>query len=1051
MQPKSLAIGVFTSSTAGYYFGAMLAGIHQVARAAGVPLLIIQDELQHLQLPPYGAEHVAGWIVLHPTEADTPKLAALVATGVALVAVANPPVGIACSSVIADNRGDTQALVEHLIDHGHRRIACIDHGTDRWNLERHQGYADALHARGIAIDQTLIVDAKQISDTSGAGTQSFLWRHGEVAARQLIARGMPCTAVISGTDRSALALMHVLQAAGYRIPEDIAVVGFDDIADAQYAQPPLTTARTCFDALGRVAAEHLLAMLRTEQDVYPTRILVPSPMLRRRSCGCAGLAEIRSWGADAVAAAASWQTDLAEQLVTLVSYPLAPEPGTPPEQVWPGVETLVAAVDAVLQGQDSAAFDAGIEAAWHQAVTITENQELLNAALTLLEDVAEQRLATATAPTRPALTTLFRQLRMELLRARLGYEAAKNLSLTTSSATNQLISLNLLSSQAGESETLAWLRQTPATWGCLGLRAGGRPDDPETLTVAGVYQQQSAPEITIGSRHHAAAFPPFAALPLPAQQGHDLTILFPLRSGADDLGALVLCGFADEQLTLDVDTRLTLATLLSATLKRDVQALELAQARDAAEAANRAKSTFLASMSHELRTPLNGILGYAQILKREQLDAVAARGLSIIEQSGQHLLTLINDILDLAKIEAGRLQLNPAALQLPSFLEGIIAIIRGRAEAKQLRLSFEAPPNLPAWVQVDETRLRQVLLNLLGNAVKFTDRGSVTLRVSAEARPLSADQMEPATQPFCALRFEVVDSGIGIPPDRLERIFQPFEQAGEQWRQAEGSGLGLAISRQLVRLMGDDLHVASELGHGSTFWFQLVLPVEQAAPLAGPSHESMITGYRGRQRTVLIVDDILSNRAMLVDMLLPMGFMVLEAEHGRQALETVQQARPDLILMDRRMPILSGPEAVRQIRTLSDGARVPIVATSASVTDTDQILSQEAGYDAFLPKPIALPQLVAMLERYLQLEWEYAPAVVTAEEPEVLSLPPPEELASLLALAELGDILALQARTAQIQQRDPSLRPFVSKLERLAARFEVEQVEVILREHLARV
>jgi CheY-like chemotaxis protein len=199
----------------------------------------------------------------------------------------------------------------------------------------------------------------------------------------------------------------------------------------------------------------------------------------------------------------------------------------------------------------------------------------------------------------------------------------------------------------------------------------------------------------------------------------------------------------------------------------------------------------------------------------------------------------------------------------------------------------------------------------------------------------------------------------------------------------------------------------------------------------------------------MIVDDIPSNRAVLADMLLPMGFTVLEAEHGRQALEAVQRARPDLILMDRRMPVLSGPEAVRQIRKLSEGARVPIIATSASVSEADQLLSQEAGYDAFLPKPIALPQLVAMLGRYLQLEWEYAPDA--AEEPELLLPPPPEELAGLLELAELGDILALQMRTAELQQRDPSLRPFASKLERLAGRFEVEQLEQMLREYLARV
>jgi CheY-like chemotaxis protein len=251
--------------------------------------------------------------------------------------------------------------------------------------------------------------------------------------------------------------------------------------------------------------------------------------------------------------------------------------------------------------------------------------------------------------------------------------------------------------------------------------------------------------------------------------------------------------------------------------------------------------------------------------------------------------------------------------------------------------------------------------------------------------------------------------------------------------------------------MGDDLHVVSEPGYGSAFWFQLVLPVEQAAAPAAPSQEPTIVGYSGRRRTVLIVDDIPSNRAMLVDMLLPLGFTVLEAEDGRQALAVVQQARPDLILMDRRMPVLSGPEAVAQIRKLSDGAGVPIIATSASVTETDQILSQEAGYDAFLPKPIAWPQLVAMLERYLQLEWECAPDGAAADEPGVLFPPPPEELASLLQLAELGDILALQARAAELQQRDPSLRPFVSRLERLASRFEAEQLEVMLREYLARV
>jgi signal transduction histidine kinase/DNA-binding LacI/PurR family transcriptional regulator/DNA-binding NarL/FixJ family response regulator len=1051
MQPKPLAIGVFTGIIGGYYFGAMLNGIRQVTQQAGVPLLVVQREIRGVQLPTFGAEHVAGWIVLHPGPEDSANLAALVATGVPVVTVAHAPEHVPCTSVVTDDRGETRALVNHLIDHGHRRIAYIDQGDDTWSRERYQGYVDALLERGIALDPSLILDPAHVRFQPATTRTLHLVLRGEYAAHELIARGIPCSALVANTDHTALAAMQVLQAAGYYIPDDMAVVGFDDVAEAQYAQPPLTTVRTRFDALGRAAAEHLLAVLRGDHDPQPGRIYAPTSLLYRRSCGCAGLEEIHARGAQAVAAATNWQAALAEQLVQAVSYPLAPKPGTSPEQVWPGVGRLIAAVDAVLQGQDSASFAASIDAAWQQAVAITENQELLDAAVTLLEDVAEHRLTAATECSRPAIPALFRQLRMAMLRARLAHEAAKIEYLRTSSQTNQDISITLLLSQVGESRTLAWLRETPVSWGCLGVWSAAPPNGPTMLSIAGVYQRESAPVLAVGDRYRASAFPPFAALPWPAQQGHDLTILVPLRVGAEDLGVLALCGFADENLTFDTGSLWVQAALLSATLKRDAQALELAQARDAAEAANRAKSTFLASMSHELRTPLNGILGYAQILKREPLDTIATRGLSIIEQSGQHLLTLINDILDLAKIEAGRLQLNPAPLQLPEFLEGIIGIIRARAEAKQLHLSFEAPPSLPEWVQADETRLRQVLLNLLGNAVKFTDRGSVTLRVSAEARPLSADQAAAATQPLCALRFEVVDSGIGIPPERLERIFLPFEQAGEQWRQVEGSGLGLAISRQLVRLMGDDLHVASEPGRGSAFWFQLLLPVEQAASPAAPSHQPMIVGYRGRRRTVLIVDDIPSNRAMLVDMLLPMGFTVLEAEDGRQALEVVQQAQPDLILMDRRMPVLSGPESVHQIRALSYGASVPIVATSASVTESDQILSQEAGYDAFLPKPISWAQLATMLERYLQLEWEHAPDVAAAEAPEALLPPPPEELAALLELAELGDILALQARAAELQQRDPRLRPFVSRLERLAGRFEVEQLETMLREYLARV
>ncbi|MCL4876320.1 MAG: response regulator [Anaerolineae bacterium] len=468
-----------------------------------------------------------------------------------------------------------------------------------------------------------------------------------------------------------------------------------------------------------------------------------------------------------------------------------------------------------------------------------------------------------------------------------------------------------------------------------------------------------------------------------------------------------------------------------------VRTRELERAKEEAEAANVAKSAFLANMSHELRTPMNAILGFAQLMERSpDISPAQQENLGIISRSGEHLLQLINDVLEMSKIEAGRTTLNVSGFDLYLLLDSLEDMLYARAESKGLLLSMEYAFDVPRYIRTDESKLRQVLLNLLSNAIKFTEEGGVTLNI----------ECDPPLDQSYRLRFKVADTGHGVAPAEMHKLFEAFSQTTSGETLQEGTGLGLAISRQFVQLMGGTIQVESEVGKGSIFTFDVVATLADDQDMNTIQYVRRVTGLAPGQPAyrILIAEDKWENRTLLRRLLEPVGFELREAKHGKEAVEIAEKWQPHLIFMDMRMPVMDGHEATRKIKSTLKGQAIAIIALTASVFEHERMSVLEDGCDDFVRKPFRETTIFEKLAQHLGVKFIYeekqnpsavrTPYAVTLDS---LKASSPDWISRLHHAASMADSEESLSIIAEIRQSDGGL---AASLQMLVNEFRFDKI-----------
>ncbi len=452
---------------------------------------------------------------------------------------------------------------------------------------------------------------------------------------------------------------------------------------------------------------------------------------------------------------------------------------------------------------------------------------------------------------------------------------------------------------------------------------------------------------------------------------------------------------------------------------------KLQQAIKMADRANSAKSRFLSNMSHEIRTPLNSIVGYAYILQKDpEIPAHRRQAVEILKRSGEHLSALIEDILDIARIEARKFEFRNEPIDFPNFIEHLVSVFKPQAEAKGLEFYCQIVNTLPIWIRGDEKRVGQILINLLGNAIKFTNSGQIVLKIGYSCGVIT---------------FQIIDTGPGIHKDQLQNIFQPFTQLPQE-NLSSGSGLGLTISKILCEIMGGDLAVVSKPNQGSTFTVRLLLP-----NLGGDQFYSLeddIVGYEGSTKTILIVDDQSEHRQLIKSILEPLGFSVIEAACGEACLQYISQSRTDLILLDLRMPGYDGAATAHQLR--KQGCSIPIIVLSANAYPIDRLNAINAGCNDFLTKPIQVIELLFKLKLHLALTWRYQETAT--DEIVVKLLPTSAHLKDINDYVKIGDLFGLKHYLTELVKLQPGYQDFARQYIDLASEFRLQEIKILLQQ-----